>query len=307
MTVLANNQKMTIHYRYWLLILVLLLIALVTEKWSQSPNFTTYLSNAATLTSLLLGLVAIFYSFISNDSLSRGLGGINILSQEVSDNKDQIAGYLRETVEINASVASSRGSIEQARSELTEDLIELKSLLQGVRKESRELSSVVSNIPPRLERVETGMEDIFSLLQTSQTESTLRSPESPSTDSFAKEFLKRSSLDLNLLIIALCQSASSNKAITCRDLYGIIPGSRGFILGRMLLLFELGLVSYRFGGTSSVHWSDRPIEMANITPVFRDEAETSYLSRISDASLVKQGDVEKYKKLLDDVHGLFSG
>lgn len=307
MTVLASNPKMSIHYRYWLLILVLLLIALVTEKWSQSPDFTTYLSNAATLTSLLLGLVAIFYSFISNDSLSRGLGGINIVSQEITDSKDQIAGYIRETEDINASVASSRESIEQARSELTEDLIELKSLLQSVREESRELSSVVSNIPPRLKRVETGMEDIFSWLQTSQTESTLSRPDSASTDSFAREFLKRSSLDLNLLIIALCQSASSSKTFTCRDLYGKIPGSRGFILGRMLLLLELGLASYKFGGTLSLHWSDRPIKIVNISPVFRDEAETSYLARISDGSLVKQGEVEKYKILLDEVHGLFLG
>ncbi|MFN9485631.1 MAG: hypothetical protein ACK6BM_03170 [Cyanobacteriota bacterium] len=303
---LANNQKMSIHYRYWLLILILSLIAVVTEKWSQSPNFTTYLSNAATLTSLLLGLVAIFYSFISNDSLSRGLGGISIVSQEISDSKDQIAGYLRDTDDINASIALSRGSIEQARSELAGDLIELKSLLQGVREESRELGSIVSNIPPRRERVETGMEGIFSLLQAPQTESTQRNREDPSKESFEKEFLNRSSLDLNLLIVALCQSASSNKAIKCRNLYGLIPGSRGFILGRLLMLLELGLVSYRFGGTSG-QWSDTPIEIASMTPVFRDEAETSYLSRISDASRLKQGDAEKYKKLLDDIHGLFSG
>jgi hypothetical protein len=137
-----------------------------------------------------------------------------MVSQEISDSKDQIAGYLRDTDDINASIALSRGSIEQARSELTGDLIELKSLLQGVREESRELGSIVSNIPPRLERVETGMEGIFSLLQAPQTESTQRNREDPSKESFAKEFLNRSSLDLNLLIIALCQSASSNNLIT---------------------------------------------------------------------------------------------
>jgi hypothetical protein len=227
--VFANKERMSIHYRYWLLILVILLIALVTEKWSLSPNFTTYLSNAATLTSLLLGLVAIFYSFISNDSLSRGLGGISIVSQEVADSKDQIASYIRETEDINVSVESSRESIDQARSQLSEDLDDLKSLLQGVREESRELGNIISNIPPRLEKVETGMEGLFSLLQKSQTGVSVRAPNSPSADSFAQAILKRSSLDLNLLIIALAQSASSGKAITCRNLVGVVQGSRGFI------------------------------------------------------------------------------
>ena len=162
-TVLVNNRTILIHFSYWLLILVLLLIAVITEKWSQSAGFTTYLSNAATLTSLVLGLVAIFYSFISNDSLSKGLGGISEASREITDSKGQIAGYLRETETINRSVVSSRGSIEQARKELSEDLNELKSLLQGVREESRELGGIVSSIPPRLEKVETGMEGLFVL------------------------------------------------------------------------------------------------------------------------------------------------
>jgi len=64
-------EKIKIHFFYCILILVIAIIAIATDRWTAQKDFTAYLSNAATMTSLLLGLVAIFYSFISNDGLSK--------------------------------------------------------------------------------------------------------------------------------------------------------------------------------------------------------------------------------------------
>ena len=56
-------EKLSLHFKYCGFIAVMVVVAIATERWSTSKDFTTYLSNAATMTSLLLGVVAIFYSF----------------------------------------------------------------------------------------------------------------------------------------------------------------------------------------------------------------------------------------------------
>ena len=116
-----------------------LIIALITEKWSSKEGFTSYLSNAATLTSLLLGLVAIFYSFISNDSLSRGLGGITVVSKEIGEAREMIAGYLQQAEESNHALTSSKDSLDRAKDLIAEDLKGLGEMLNEVREESREI------------------------------------------------------------------------------------------------------------------------------------------------------------------------
>ncbi|MDZ4057086.1 MAG: hypothetical protein U1D69_08985, partial [Polynucleobacter sp.] len=59
-------DRISLHFKYCVLILGMIIIAVATDRWTARQDFTTLLSNAATMTSLVLALVAIFYSFISN-------------------------------------------------------------------------------------------------------------------------------------------------------------------------------------------------------------------------------------------------
>ena len=91
-----NNdaERIALHFKYCALILVMIIVAVATDRWTAQKDFTAYLSNAATMTSLVLGLVAIFYSFISNDSLSKSLGSITTVATEVRDAKAEISRYV---------------------------------------------------------------------------------------------------------------------------------------------------------------------------------------------------------------------
>jgi hypothetical protein len=112
---------------------------------------------------LLLGLVAIFYSFISNDSLSRGLGGITIVSQEIGEAREKIASYLQQAEAANHALTSSKGSLDETKELIAADLKGLGELLNEVREESRGLMQIVNNIPKRLEKVESGVGDLTAL------------------------------------------------------------------------------------------------------------------------------------------------
>jgi hypothetical protein len=92
-----DYERLVLHFRYCGLIAVMIFIFVVTDRWTDKGDFTSYLSNAATMTSLILGVVAIFYSFISNDGMSRSLGSVNTVADEVRQVRGDIKEFAQQT------------------------------------------------------------------------------------------------------------------------------------------------------------------------------------------------------------------
>ncbi len=59
-----------IHFGYIISILVAVIIALVTVKWSDIPTLANYLYFALGVASLVLAVVAIVYAFLANNSFN---------------------------------------------------------------------------------------------------------------------------------------------------------------------------------------------------------------------------------------------
>jgi len=89
-------ERLQLHFYYCGLIAAMIVVFLISDRWTGQANFTAYLSNAATMTSLLLGVVAIFYSFISNDGMSRSLGSIHMVTDEVRQVRSDIKGFAQQ-------------------------------------------------------------------------------------------------------------------------------------------------------------------------------------------------------------------
>src|SRR5258708_7153431 len=77
-------EKKDIHFAYITGILIFVIIGLVTFQVAERPDIVTLISIASGAVSLVLGLVAIVYAFISNASL----GGT---SSKLEDSAKQIA------------------------------------------------------------------------------------------------------------------------------------------------------------------------------------------------------------------------
>lgn len=89
-----NIQCLKIHFFYVVLILSLTVILLATFRWTALPGFTSYLSTAATITSLVLGLLAIIYAYISNDALSQSTGIMTSTATQASESAVRIRELL---------------------------------------------------------------------------------------------------------------------------------------------------------------------------------------------------------------------
>lgn len=58
-----------LHYKYWIIILILLNIAIFSYYNSGDTNLTGMIAFAATIASIILSVLAIFMSILSNDSI----------------------------------------------------------------------------------------------------------------------------------------------------------------------------------------------------------------------------------------------
>lgn len=92
-----NNRE--IHYRYVLGILLLVLVLLVTLQYFEVPDLVDKFEFALTLSSLLLALLAIFYTIVS------------------ATNQD---AQLAKLIETNAQIGSATGEIQVAAREISD-------------------------------------------------------------------------------------------------------------------------------------------------------------------------------------------
>jgi hypothetical protein len=109
-------------------------------------KFTEYLSNAATITSLVLALVAIFYSFIANDGLSKSLGNISTVASEVKEARGQISDYL-ELAKEPGDTAKQRASLIRQVSDVGSNLAALTGTLGAIKTQTDALHATIATLP----------------------------------------------------------------------------------------------------------------------------------------------------------------
>lgn len=207
-------EKLSLHFKYCGFIAAMAIVMIATEKWSVNKDFTIYLSNAATMTSLLLGVVAIFYSFISNDGLSRSLGSINTISTEVRGIREEIEEFSQLTQDATDESASNAVLVREASSTLSHSLGSLSSTLQRISEQNETLNGLISVLPMRIDQLETKFGDVAKAIgEKPQAHQTTASIE-PIPPNNVEKFLARATLYQNLLSHACVLAATSKKPLS---------------------------------------------------------------------------------------------
>lgn len=78
------KNNLSLHFKYIVSILVGVIIVLLTRDLASIPQLQEYIAFALTFSSLILALIAIVYSFLSNESLTSSLTKINNSADEMS-------------------------------------------------------------------------------------------------------------------------------------------------------------------------------------------------------------------------------
>ncbi|MFN4327649.1 MAG: hypothetical protein ACK4FF_02130 [Limnobacter sp.] len=177
------------------------------------------------MTSLLLGLVAIFYSFISNDGLSKSLGSITTVSDEVRQSKEQIAKHVALTQTTAHAAERNAAAFQAASSNVSENLAALTQTLSAIRTHTESLYGSLGDLPTRLDKLESTVVDAARSLG----EKTIIAPPVATKNlvdpSLVKRFLQFSSLTTNLLAHAAVLANREGRELVIAD-FCAATGSR---------------------------------------------------------------------------------
>lgn len=267
-----EHQKLKIHFIYIVSFLTFLLILIATKQWTKEEGFTAFLSNAATATSLVLGVIAIIYAFVSNSDLSKGLGNITLASNEISKTRDQLSEFLGQASELNKSGIENSKKLHDVSSNITNSVVGLNSALEAISSQTESLHQSMKIMPERMDRIESKIDEQKANSQTTTNHAHF-------TDTEIDQFLRKAPLSGDLIALA-CALAYKNKAELDIDLVAKNMGTDNpsFLNGMTVAMHAIGLLERKSVKGKSRVYTITQIN-SNLTPERIKKYTTEYLSR----------------------------
>jgi hypothetical protein len=134
-------EKLKVHAFYVILILVLIIILLATVHWAGIRDLAQYLNFGATLTSMVLALVAIIYAFVSNSSAGERIGALRSVASEVSETARAMTAT---AARLDTQIASLPELVKDVGAKVTETYDAVTSLKEAT---ERPTSGAASSAP----------------------------------------------------------------------------------------------------------------------------------------------------------------
>lgn len=295
-------ERISLHFKYCALILVMMLIAVATDRWTAQKDFTTYLSNAATMTSLVLGLVAIFYSYISNDGLSKSLGSIATVSADVRDSKTEIARYVDLTKDAVSATQTNASLLTEASNDVHGALSTLDTTLKAISEQNEKLQTLVSHLPTRMDQLETKMGDVAKALGEKPSQPRSAATAADISTRVVDRFLARPSLSYNLVTYAFVLAARTKKPISMESLAKAVELNQPSTMNGFLLAMNAMQLLSR----SSAEGQDRTYNVIAIHPDL-DAKTKPYIDQYIEKNYVnKPAEKADWLRRLSNIEELFA-
>lgn len=268
---------------YWTVIggLIWTAILIVTFRQCSNPDAVAYIGFAGTITSLVLGVVAIFYSIVSNNQSSENIGVLKEASDKISQ------GAVK-TVEVEEKLSNSINDLQQVYSEIKLKIDELPNHIKsvgdkwdGTDKFIREKLNAASNAENRSETFSNN----FTI-----------------PDEKIDQFLSRSSFNGLEMIYAVCLSIEKDTSFNvdfkkldeiCRvnETNSII----GYFQGYFICLVAIGLLKGKLNGNI--------VEVTYVNQYFVGKIESAIATAINKQ---KEETQKRWTKNVEEIKAAFS-
>lgn len=298
---ITEVEKLSLHFKYCSIMAIATIILIANDRWSGSKEFTTYLSNAATMTSLFLGVVAIFYSFISNDSMSRSLGSISTITNEVRDVRNEISEFVDLTKKASEISSVSTELVRDASVTLTTSMASLHETLVSLANQNETLRGLVSNLPTQIDQLDIKVADVAKAIgeKPQQNQTVIIPADLPRKT--IEHFLSSSSLTYNLLTQACVVAADKEKILCIIDVAKAIdyPSSNN-LQGFMACMHSMKLLSRDILKGKPGYY-----KITDIHPVIKEISRIKYLQYVESFYVTDSDERKNWLDRLEKVEALF--
>jgi hypothetical protein len=125
-----------LHYRYWIGMLVAVLIAVLTVDWAKINDLAQIFSFGLTLSSLVLAIIAIFQTQFSQASVGETAGKMNSAAEDVRVAITQIETASKNILEQTGAIPGALGEISSKFDQLQEKVLNTNADLKDQTKVS---------------------------------------------------------------------------------------------------------------------------------------------------------------------------
>lgn len=239
----ATNEKsnVKIHFFYVSLILGFTIILLLTFNWTKLDRFIDYLSTAATITSLVLALLAIIYAYISNDSLAQTIGTVTDVANDAQEATTKVSQLLNEIDVLAAGANKSNKHLDDILEELKTQMGTLAGTASTLDQKANAIAQAIPEITKGQGQL---METVNKLMEAPpKEEKTITTQHVTELEALAKDTIERSSPWGMCLMHALYLSKQTKKAFDLRKLLNN-PSSSEYLYGYFVALAATGLIKF---------------------------------------------------------------
>lgn len=298
-------DRLRLHFLYMFAIFVMFSAFLMSDRWSDKKEFTEYLTNVATFVSLVLGLVAIFYSFFSNSSLSESLGGIVNVSNNITNARTEIEKIIERTVAIERSSKENVDSLKEISTSVENRINLLNDALAEVAIKTEDLHLAVKTIPDKIDKLETKLaENKVSKTLVGEIGPAVAIEKTRFTKEAVSDFILISSVSGRILLYAILLAHKAKKTLSLNLLYGRTKiSSVEYVYGYMIATNAIGLIDTE---EVPVDGDKRNYEITYVDSTLLDEGADLIVKAID--VQFKDSDVKlaKYRAVLRGVDEMFS-
>lgn len=136
-----NKTAKPVHYWYWIGILTLLCVGLFSKAYGSDTELVQFVSFAATLSSLILAVVAILYNFVTHNQSLKNAESLNRSVDRVDDSAGRVREASKELCELVKELPQHLDALSSEQRKTRESFDEVKATL------TRSTTETVQSMP----------------------------------------------------------------------------------------------------------------------------------------------------------------
>ncbi|CUN35096.1 Uncharacterised protein [Turicibacter sanguinis] len=129
-------------FYYWLLLMSVVCIMWISSDLYLNDNFVEYISFAGTITSILLGLLAIFYSFVQSLDGNNSIKTLQDISSDLAEYSGEINGKISEFNGLSNELKVSNKNLDEQLQNVTQ---KLDRMYDNLNKMSQQIESITED------------------------------------------------------------------------------------------------------------------------------------------------------------------
>jgi hypothetical protein len=237
----AENARLKLHFSYVTVILIAIIVLLATYHWTEIKGFTDYLTAAGTMVSIVLGVLAIIYSFVSGDSVSRSLGNVASAASELQAARQDFSNIVTAASDLTTLSRASSSELNELLGVVRTEVQELRAASTKLGESTEGIAQTVGQMPARLDKIDSRLDE--SLKGAKQRTS---APPVSGGEELAMKVVKGASQYGKALLYAVSLGKFSGKSFSLKA--SPFVGADEYSYGFLLALHAVGMLDFETPG-----------------------------------------------------------